>query len=94
MKEPPVHTWTEPVDDRMIAGVASCYVVRHGHVYGLAVFILVDMPKGLGWWAGRCEARKAAEERLREVVAKDHYGRLPPVGALRNVGGDGVNLAW
>ena len=94
MKEPPVHTWVEPIDDHMIAGIASCHVVRHGHVYGLAVFRLFDAPRGLGWWQAKCAARDLAEQRLREVVAKDHYGRLPPVGALRNVGPDGVNLAW
>jgi hypothetical protein len=95
MKEPPVHTWVEPVDENVTAGIASVHVVRHGQVYGLAVFVLVDTPaKSLNYWVKRREARTQAEARLREVIAKDHYGRLPPQGALRDVGGDGVNLGW
>lgn len=95
LKEPPIHTWVEPVDDRVIAGIASVHVVRHGQVYGCAVFVLVDNPaKGLNYWGKRREARSQAEARLRHVIANDHYGRLPPQGALRDVGGDGVNLSW
>lgn len=93
MKEPPVHTWVEPVDQNVTAGIASVHVVRHGQVYGLAVFVLVE-DAGVGWWQRRHDARKLAELRLREVIARDHYGRQPPQGALRDVGGDGVNLGW
>lgn len=81
----------------MLAGVASCHVVRHGCVYGLAVFVLVDYDESerkVGRWMAKSEARERAKARLAEVVAKEHFGRLPPVGALRDVGPDGVNLAW
>lgn len=101
MKEPPVHTWVERIDAWMIAGIASVHVVRHGMVYGVAVFVLQKGAPGEGeswtgtdYWMAKQEAKDRAVARLHEVVAKEHYGRLPPVGALRDIGGDGVNLAW
>ena len=94
MKAPPIKTWSEPVDDHMIVGVARCYVVRRGWVYGLSVFVLHGPPDKQWPWAGRRAACESAAERLRRVVSADHGGRLPPVGRLRDVGGEGVDLSW
>lgn len=101
MKEPPVRTWIERIDNAMIAGIAAVHVVRYGMVYGLAVFVLEKggPAEGEGWtgvdyWQAKQNARTRATQRLRETVAKDYYGRLPPVGSLRDVGPDGVNLQW
>jgi len=100
-KDPPVVTWIERIDSHMLAGVASCYVVRHGCVYGLSVFVLEKggPAEGEGWtgvdyWQAKRNAKDRAAARLAEVVAKECFGRLPLVGSLRDVGADGVNLRW
>lgn len=93
MKPPPIYTWIEPLDAAAVAGVARCFVVRGGAVYGLAVFRIVDLnPESP--WSSRRQARDDAEDYLKETVAKDHGGRLPYVGRLRDLNPDGVDLSW
>lgn len=93
MKKPPVKTWSEPIDGVMIAGIASCYVVRHGCVYGHSTFVMVDIDKTDTRWSVRSRAREMASAALEYEIVKDHGGRLPFVGALREFGGE-VDLSW
>lgn len=93
MKSPPIYTFSDTLDAGHVVGVARCYVLRRGWVYGLSVFVIHDEdPKSP--WSSRRDARDRAEARLRDVVAKDCGGCLPAVGKLREFGGEGVDLTW
>lgn len=97
--EPPIRTWTEIVDDHMIVGIATCYVTRAGRVYGHSVFVLCGEPERYGHdnrvaWRAKRAACDAAEARLRKEVYEERHGVLPLVGAMRDVGADGVDLRW
>lgn len=97
MKAPPIRTWSEPIDATTVAGIATCYVVRHGCVYGLGVFAIVNVEGGdrqVDRWMAKSQAKTAATERLALVVDRDHGGRLPYVGRLVDIGGAGVDLQW
>lgn len=83
----------------MIVGIASCYVVRSGRVYGHSVFVLCGPParhphNNAVTWEARSAAARSAAYRLDQDVADKFFGRLPLVGALRDVGGQGVDLSW
>ena len=72
-KLPPIHTWTERVDDQVIAGFARCHHVvrnhcRERHLYGLEIFVLYDIEQSSPWRSPRWAEREAAE-RVREKLA-------------------------
>lgn len=97
--EPPIRKWAEVIADDMIVGIASCYVVRNGRVYGHAVFTLYGPPErhphnNAVSWRARRAAADHAEARLRKEIYEDRHGVLPLAGALRDLGGDGVDLRW
>lgn len=92
---PPIRSWTEEIDARCIAGVATSHVVRGGWVYGCAVFVIVDDdPRARSYYDRHRMARDRAVERLKRVVYDEHGGHLPAIGRLRDVGGSGIDLWW
>lgn len=102
MKALPVCAWSEPIDGLTVAGVASCHVVRSGWIYGHSVFVIADMSddelttrfKFPNIWTLRDMARNRARDKLAQEIATKHYGRLPPIGPLRDVGGEWVDSSW
>lgn len=109
-KDPPIYTWSEMVDAGMVAGNASSFIVRSGYVYGCSTFILVNVDKFVAevpsYYVGnsrsefasriaRRKARDLAYDYLLLQIERDHGGRLPPVGRLRDLeSADGINLEW
>lgn len=69
---PPIKVWREPVDDKTAAVIASAFFVQGRCLYGLGIFLLVDMSTD-DWilW------RRAGERRLADCLVKDHGGHFP-----------------
>lgn len=81
MSQPaPVHVWTEPVDNAVVAVVAFSETVRRGRVYAASTFALVERQDARYWH----QRERAGIERMQRYLADHHYGRLPCVGYVND----------
>lgn len=78
-----VHSYVEDIDKHHWAAIAFVRFVRRGLLYSLGVFKIVKHgDSGMNWV--RHQARQEAETYLTQVCLRDHGGRWPCIGNMRD----------